>query len=107
MRQFNRMIFSASAVLAAALIALPGAALAQGDGEEAVEDEWVEIECTDEAPCDETTGLLPPEEAAEEEAAAEEPAAEALPEQPVLIAPGSTDESNPGGSTKPGTTPEG
>lgn len=102
MRQLNRMIFSASAVLAAALVAVPGAALAQGEGEEAVEGELVEIECTEETPCDETTGLLPPDVTP----AAEAPAAEAAPAEPVLVTPGSTDESNPGGSTKPGTTPD-
>ncbi|HAY06791.1 MAG TPA: hypothetical protein PKV67_00570 [Hyphomonas sp.] len=117
MKQLNRLIFSASAGLAAALMmALPGAALTQDadavEVSEPEEDAADEVSCEDESDCND----VDPEYAEDEAGLAAPPAGttadDASPQggasasEPVLITPGSTDESNPGGSTRPGTTPD-
>lgn len=116
MKKLNTLILSASAGLAAALISgLPGAALAQGEDEIEIsaseEEEGEEIDCSDEADCveedvvyeDDAGLVLPPSGTTADDAA---PAETETSGEPVLITPGSTEESNPGGSTRPGTTPD-
>ncbi len=107
MRQVNRTLLSATAFLAVALGAgVSGPAFAQG--EEAVEVEAAED--TEEVFEDDASGVLDEAEAPTEETD-EATAEETVEAQPaaggeVLVVPGSTDESNPGGSTRPGTTPD-
>lgn len=130
MRRIQKSLLPASIVLGAAVAAggfIP--ALAQGtDGtltdapaevEVEVEAETeIEIEagaevCADGEDC--TEAEYAPDEAEVVEAEVEEVPADAAPAEPVtgaasdgavLAAPGTTDESNPGGSTRPGTTPD-
>ncbi len=113
MRQVNRTLLSATALLAVDLGAgVTGAALAQGedaveveaaeDAEEVFEDDASGVFDEAEAPTEETD-----EEAAEETVEAQPDAgAAAASGGEVLVVPGSTEESNPGGSTNPGTRPE-
>jgi hypothetical protein len=116
MRHVNKTLLSGS-ILLTAMMATPwvGAALAQG--EEVVEAEIVEageaeafvepVECEEGADCEMGEAEAAPEAAPE--MAPEAPVAESAPaeaEGVVLAAPGSTDESNPGGTTRPGTTPD-
>jgi len=117
MKPHRKMILGASAGLAAALFAvLPGAAFAQEadaseiteideePGEEIVsEDEGADVEVEPEVAEDEAGLVAPPADTTADDAAAEGGKATGEPE---LITPGSTDESNPGGSTRPGTTPD-
>lgn len=117
MKQLNKLIFSASAGLAAALmIAPPGAALSQDadvvEVSEPEEDAADEIICEDEEDCEDVEPEIAEDEAGLVAPPAGTTADEALPQEgattsePVLVTPGSTDESNPGGSTRPGTTPD-
>ncbi len=117
MRQVNRTLLSATALLAVALGAgVTGAALAQGE-------DAVEVQAGEDAEEvfeDDASGVFDEAEApteATDEEAAEETADETVEAQPdagaaaasgaeVLVVPGSTEESNPGGSTNPGTRPE-
>lgn len=115
MKQLNRLILAASAGLAAALMTgLPGLAIAQGAGAfEAEDDEWAEdYDCTDEEDCEEIypddaeddgDHVTPPSETTADDWSPMDSEAAG---EPVLVTPGSTDESNPGGSTRPGTTPD-
>ncbi|MEX1250920.1 MAG: hypothetical protein WEA77_06960 [Hyphomonas sp.] len=116
MRLINKSLLSASMMLGAAMSFTGLApALAQGaDGIEAEEPaefpEETEFcaedeDCADAEVAAEEAGPVEPEsEPADEPATAEPGAIE--PEGAVLAAPGSTDESNPGGSTRPGTRPD-
>ncbi len=116
MRLINKSLLSASMVLGAAMSFTGLApALAQGaDGVEAEEPAEVPEEtesCAEDEDCAEAevaaeeAGPVEPEgEPAVEPASAKPEATEA--EGAVLAAPGSTDESNPGGSTRPGTRPD-
>jgi hypothetical protein len=109
----NKTLLSGS-ILLTAIIAAPWAGAALAQGEEAVEAEIVEadeaeaivepVECEEGAECE----MGEAEEAAPE-VTPEPPVAEGTPEAAegiVLAVPGSTDESNPGGTTRPGTTPD-
>lgn len=108
MRQVNRTLFSATVFLAAAFGAgVSGAALAQG--EDVVEAEAAEE--TEEVFEDDASGLFDQAEEPDEEVMEEPHETVPAPDAPAssaeeLVAPGSTDESNPGGSTNPGTRPE-
>jgi hypothetical protein len=120
MRHVNKTLLSGS-ILLTAMMATPcvGAALAQG--EEVVEAEIVDeivdaeeaeafeepVDCEVGTECETGEAEAAPEVAPE--MAPEAPVAEYTPaeaEGVVLAAPGSTDESNPGGTTRPGTTPD-
>ncbi len=123
MKQVNKTIALAALLLAAAGLAASAPALAQG--EDAAEAEIAEVqddagevaECADDA--DDVDCLNEVEaEPANAEAPLAEPAIEAdvapMPgavadapaEGGMVVVPGSTDESQPGGSTRPGTTPD-
>lgn len=118
MRNLNKSLLSGS-ILLTAMMAAPfvGAALAQGEEAteevEEVEAEAVEadeadalaesVECEDGAECEPVEVEASPEVEPETQAADSPPEAT---EGVVLAAPGSTDESNPGGTTRPGTTPD-
>jgi hypothetical protein len=128
MVKFYKMACSASALAMAAVFASAGgAAVAQGAETELQiaepeAEETAEVPCTEEVDCvepeaefadDEAGGVLPPEGATADDFASQTPVSEDVPTQdsapegePVLVDPGSTDESNPGGSTRPGTTPD-
>jgi hypothetical protein len=118
MKNFNKTIAAASLLLAAFGPIGVSAALAQGDeatSEDAVEaaDDAAEVEaCEDDMDCAAVEEAEPAEAdtTVEQEApAADAPAeAEAAPAAggEVVVVPGSTEESQPGGSTRPGTTPD-
>jgi hypothetical protein len=100
MRLGHKARFSAALLLGAAMIS-SAASVAFAQGEVVEDEEVVELEdaepvedldCVDELECESGTEAAP---------------VEAPPSSgPVLLTPGSTDESNPGGSTRPGTTPD-
>ena len=126
MRQMKRSLLSASVMLGAALASAGfSAAFAQGtDTAEAEEPaEFIEEaeacpegeDCADEPVeadevfADDADMAAPQAEAVVETAPASGAPAAPEPEAQggaVLAAPGSTDESNPGGSTRPGTRPD-
>jgi hypothetical protein len=118
MKSINTTIASASLLLAAFGTMGISAALAQGDeatAEEVIEatDETADVEaCADDMDCatDEAVEAVEADAAVEEEAPAEEapavPEAEPAAGGEVVVVPGSTEESQPGGSTRPGTTPD-
>lgn len=106
MKMMNRKAAAASLLLAAG-IGLSGLmpVMAQGDetaAEDVVEAE-AEAEAEDVADCIDDVDCVAVEEipADADEETAQEPAAEG-----AVVVPGSTDESQPGGSTRPGTTPD-
>ena len=112
MRHVNKTLLSGS-ILLTAMMATPWAGAALAQGEEAVEAEIVDAEEAEafEEPldCEAGTDCETGEAEAAPEMAPEAPVAENAPaeaEGVVLAAPGSTDESNPGGTTRPGTTPD-
>ena len=119
MRQVGRTLITATAFMAASLVSSVSAvALAQGEDvvEAEVaepEEEWVEEDAAAEEPAEMMQESEAPVEAVNE-AAEPEPApmpapvaeAAAPSDGAVLAAPGSTAESDPGGSTRPGTTPD-
>jgi hypothetical protein len=118
MKIINKTIASASLLLAAFGTIGISAALAQGDeaaADEVIEatDETADVEaCVDDMDCatDEAVEAVEADAAVEDESpAADAPAApEAAPAAggEVVVVPGSTEESQPGGSTRPGTTPD-
>lgn len=111
MRATRTGLLSASVLLALTMgTAGAGMALAQGEDAVAAEEEAAEPEAAGELVEAEVVETPEAEVEAEQvESAAEEPAAQesgAAADGAVLVAPGSTDESDPGGSTKPGTTPD-
>ena len=112
MRYVNKTLLSGS-ILLTAMMATPWAGAALAQGEEVVEAEIVEadeaeafvepVECEEDAECE-----MGEEEAAPE-VTPEPPVADGAPQAAdgvVLAVPGSTDESNPGGTTRPATTPD-
>lgn len=115
MKKLNSLLIAASAGLAVALLTgFPGLALGQeSEALEAEDGEWAEdYDCTDEEDCeeddeqhaeDDTGHPTPPEASATDDPS---PAGTEAAGEPVLVTPGSTEESNPGGSTRPGTTPD-
>ena len=116
MRQFCRTLLMATAFAATSLAPAAGAA-AFAQGEDVAEaqvvepaEDWVEPETDADADADEfDDGLQETDEPAE---AVDEPEAAAAAQDAApsggddLPAPGSTAESDPGGSTRPGTTPD-
>ncbi|MFN3910705.1 hypothetical protein [Hyphomonas sp.] len=106
----------ASAAFVLATFGLAGAAPALAQGEDAAEAEVAEVEgedtgepaeCIEEEDCVDAVEAEPAEAAAEEAVAPmPEAAADAPAEGGVVVVPGSTEESQPGGSTRPGTTPD-
>lgn len=121
MRLSNRTLLTASAFLAVSLVtAVSGGALAQVEDTEEVEiveiaddpdteealpdEEHVDLE---EAEATEESELSPDAEQVQEAVAVADPEAvdATTAGEVALVTPGSTDESNPGGSTRPGTTP--
>lgn len=104
MRMMNRKAAAAGLLLAAGF-GLSGLlpVMAQGD-ETAAEDVVEEAEADDVAECIDEVDCVPLDEVPP---GADEGAAPAPPvEGAVVVVPGSTDESQPGGSTRPGTTPD-
>ncbi len=118
MRQVGRTLLTATAFMAASLVSSVSAiALAQGEDvveAEVVEpdEEWVEEDVEAEEPAEMLQESEAPVEAVTEAAEPEAapmpaPVADAAPSDgAVLAAPGSTAESDPGGSTRPSTTPD-
>ena len=113
MKNLNKTIASASLLLAVFGTIGISAALAQGDeatGDEVIEatDETEDVEaCVDDMDCatDEAVEAVEADAVVEEEAPAAPEAAPAAGGE-VVVFPGSTEESQPGGSTRPGTTPD-
>lgn len=123
MRQMKRSLLSASVMLGAALASAGfSAAFAQGTDTAEAEEPAEFIEEAEACPEGEDCAQEPVEAeevfaddadmvAPQAEAVVETAPAPAAPEAEaqggaVLAAPGSTDESNPGGSTRPGTRPD-
>jgi|688.fasta_scaffold1134777_2 hypothetical protein len=106
MRQFCRTLLLATAFAATSLApAVGAAAFAQGEDVAEAEvfepaEDWVEPEADADEFADEPADAVAEPEAA---AAAQDAVAS---DGDDLPAPGSTAESDPGGSTKPGTTPD-
>ena len=102
MKMMNRKAAAASLLLAAS-IGLSGLMPVMAQGDETAAEDVVEAEAEDVAECIDDVDCVAVEEipADAEEETAQEPAAEG-----AVVVPGSTDESQPGGSTRPGTTPD-
>lgn len=116
MRHFGSFRISAAMILAAAMAALgTGSVMAQGE-----EDSTEVVEAEAETDAAEEAEPVPVDDCELEEDCTEQPDADTAPviadaepaagagqsDGAVLATPGATDESNPGGSTKPGTTPD-
>lgn len=114
MRATRTGLLSASVLLAITMgVAGTSPALAQGEDTAVAEEELAEPEMAGElveadvVETPEAEVVAEPSEAAAPEPEAQDAGAAAAPaDGAVLVAPGSTDESDPGGSTKPGTTPD-
>lgn len=123
MKQVNKTIASAALLLAAAGLAASAPAMAQGDDTAEAEiaevqddagevaecaDDADDVDCLNEVEAEPADVETLPVEPAVEAALAPMPGAvaDAPAEGGMVVVPGSTDESQPGGSTRPGTTPD-